>query len=69
MNAQFSKNSIYRRKLLQQKLYGLAMIAISILILCVAASGKTVEDRDATAVLLTDPMGLYLLFTKNIVIY
>lgn len=44
------------------------MIIISIVMLCIAANGTTVEERDATAILLTLPMGLIMLFSKTIII-
>ena len=64
-----TRNQMYRRKLTIQKLYGLALIAMSAIMLYIASQGVTVEDRDATAVLLTAPLGLYLLFTRKIAIY
>lgn len=64
-----TRNQIYRRKFAIQKLYGLALIAMSAIMLYIASQGVTVEDRDATAVLLTAPLGLYLLFTRKIAIY
>lgn len=58
-----------RRKLMRkQKLYGLVFVLLSILICLVCATGKTLEDRDATAVVLLLPFGLYLIFTKEICI-
>lgn len=51
-----------KRKLIQQKLMGLAMIAASV-ILIIATNGN-----DATFALITIPMGLWLLFTKQIII-
>jgi len=62
-------NQICRKKLFIQKLYGLALIAMSVLLIWIASNGTTVEERNATAVLLTAPMGLYLLFTKKAAIY
>ena len=47
---------------LKQKMMGLTMIIISILI-------PIVCDGDATASLITLPLGLYLLFTREEVIY
>lgn len=64
-----TRNQMYRRKLAIQKLYGLALIAMSVIMLYIASQGVTIEDRDATAVLLTAPLGLYLLFTRKIAIY
>lgn len=52
----------------KQKLYGLVFVLLSILICLVCATGKTPEDRDATAVVLLLPFGLYLIFTKEICI-
>lgn len=55
-----------RRKLMRkQKLYGLVFVLPSIMICLVCATGKTPEDRDATAVVLLLPFGLYLIFTKD----
>lgn len=52
----------------EQKLIGLAFIAISIIVILVACNGNTIEERDATAVLLFAPLGLYLLFGKKQII-
>ena len=47
-----------RRKLMRkQKLYGLVFVLLSILICLVCATGKTPEDRDATAVVLLQTFG------------
>lgn len=59
----------HTRKMVLQKLYGFAMIAMCIMIVFIAYSGETVEGRDVTSVILFAPMGFYLLATKNIVIY
>lgn len=39
------------------------------LIVIMCMTGKTAEDRDATAIVLLLPFGLYLIFTKKICIY
>lgn len=57
-----------RQMFIKQRLMGLGMIIISIAIIAIASTGKTVEERDATAVLLTLPMGLAMLFSKSIII-
>lgn len=61
-----------RRKIRKWKVYqilmGLVMLAICGFTLYMASTGVTVEDRDATPVLLFGPLGLYLLFTKERVI-
>lgn len=58
----------YKRTMIFQKLIGLGMLALSTLLLMWAAKGTSPDDRDATAVLLTIPIGLDLLFSKSIVI-
>lgn len=47
-------------KMRKQRLMGLAMLAITALILVMARGGRTPEDSDATAVFLTGPLGLYI---------
>ncbi len=73
MNTQDANRRTYNqghtRKMVLQKLYGLAMIAMCIMIMSIAYSGEVVEGRDVTSVILFAPMGFYLLATKNIVIY
>ena len=56
-------------KMRKQRLMGLAMLAITALILVMARGGKTPEDSDATAALLTGPIGLYMLLSKTYVLY
>lgn len=46
-------------KMRKQRLMGLAMLAITALILVMARGGRTPEDSDATAAFLTGPLGLY----------
>lgn len=57
-----------RRLYIQQRAMGLCLLAISGLMLWLASSGTTPEQRDATALLFTIPLGLYLLTTKHLVI-
>ncbi|OUN25959.1 hypothetical protein B5G37_01655 [Pseudoflavonifractor sp. An85] len=57
-----------RRLYIQQRAMGLCLLAISSLMLWLASSGTTPEQRDATALLFTIPLGLYLLTTKHHVI-
>ncbi len=60
---------MYRRKRREQRLMGLVLLILCGVILWVCSTGKTVEDQDAGAVFLLAPMGLYMLFTRDIVIY
>lgn len=57
-----------RRKVVEQKLMGIALIAICALMFWLASTGVTPEEKDCTAVLLIAPIGLYMLFSKQIVI-
>ena len=58
----------YRWKYIKQKLIGLGILALDVLLIYIASKGTTVEERDATAVLLTLPMGLGALFSMKIII-
>lgn len=60
---------MYRKKKREQRLIGLGLLALCVLVLWISSTGTTVEDRDVGAVLLMAPMVLYMLFTKHIVIY
>lgn len=56
-------------KMRKQRLMGLAMLAITALILVMARGGRTPEDSDATAAFLTGPLGLYMLLSKTYILY
>ena len=58
-----------RRLMLKQKLYGLLMLALCGLVLWMCSIGTTPEDQDATAVLLIAPLGIWMIFSKHILIY
>lgn len=53
----------------QQRIAGVALVLISILIVLMAAQGTTPEEKDITAVLVTLPLGLYMIFTKSRLTY
>lgn len=54
----------------KQRLAGVALIVIAWLVLLLACNGgDSPEDSDATAALLVGPLGLYMLFTKNYILY
>lgn len=48
-----------------QKCLGFILITLSIIIIYFCAKANTVEDSDATSVLFTLPLGLYLLFSRE----
>lgn len=49
----------------KQRLIGALLVIISGIVVAIACGGTTPEERDATVILLTLPMGLYLLFTSD----
>lgn len=53
----------------EQKLMGIGLLLICLVVLWLHSIGTTPEDQDATAVVLLAPLGLWMLFTKEIVIY
>ncbi|CUP39873.1 hypothetical protein [Hungatella hathewayi] len=57
-------------KMTKQRLMGFALVAVSVLLLLLASTGETLEERDATAVLIMIlPLGLYMTATKNYMLY
>lgn len=64
-----SKRGGYFRKILEQRIIGLVLLACCGLILWLCSTGQTPEEQDATAVVMLAPLGLWMLFTKQIVIY
>lgn len=65
---QRTRNQQRHRLFIQQKLMGVVLILISVLLVWLALTGKNFEDKDCTAIFFTVPLALYLLFTKHIVI-
>ena len=57
------------KKIFEQRLRWLGVLACCALGLWMRSTGVTVEDRDGTAVVLLAPLGLWLLFSKQILIY
>lgn len=64
-----SERRRYRRKILEQRIIGLVLLVCCVLALWLCSTGTTPQDQDATAVLLIVPIGFWMLFTKEIVIY
>lgn len=63
-----TRNQRRRKLLIEQRLMGIGLIAISVLIYVIASGGSTVADSDCTAVFITFPLGLLLLFSKKVMI-
>ena len=58
----------HRRKRRIQRLIGVAFLLISALAVVMAATGSTPETQDCTAVLITAPLGVACLVSKQIFI-
>lgn len=52
-------------KMREQRLLGALLVVVSGILLAIALSDTTVEEQDATAVLLTLPLGLYMMFSSK----
>lgn len=55
-------------KLRKQRLMGVGLVLLSWLMLYLCLTGGP-GDQDATAVLLTLPLGLYMVFTEEYILY
>lgn len=53
----------------KQRLMGVLLVVLSWAMLLIAGTGQTVEEQDATAVMLTLPLGLYMIYTETYVLY
>lgn len=58
-----------RRKLVIQKLMGLGILALCVILLLWAMEGQTPEEQDCTALVLLVPMALCLIFSRSVLIY
>jgi ABC-type polysaccharide/polyol phosphate export permease len=58
-----------RKWRIYQILMGIVLLILCGIIVAMANTGLTAEDRDITPVLLFGPLGLYLIFTKKKIIY
>ncbi len=56
-------------KRFEQKLMAIGLLLVCAVVLWLCSTGTTPEDQDATVVVLLAPLGLWMLFTKEIVIY
>lgn len=55
-------------KMRKQRRSGLVLVAVSIALLALVSAGEAPEDQDATAVLLTLPLGVYMMFTPRYIL-
>ena len=56
-------------KRFEQKLMAIGLLLVCAVVLWLCSTGTTPEDQDATVVVLLAPLELWMLFTKEIVIY
>ena len=66
--ASYTRNQLRRRMLIQQRFMGLSLILISGFVIWFASAGTTPVDRDCTAIFFPLPLGLWLLFSRKILI-
>ena len=57
------------KKMLEQKLMGIGMILVSLVVIYMAATAIVPGDSDATAAVIFLPIGLYLMLSRKVVIY
>ena len=53
----------------KQRMIGLALVTVSWVLLALILGVETPEERDVTVVLLTLPLGVYMLFTEVYILY
>lgn len=63
------KKRAYRKKLIMQKIMGLVLLLICGVVIMMASTGANSADKDVTPILILVPLGLYLFFTKHVIIY
>jgi len=56
-------------KMIKQRLMGVTLVLIAGAVVALASTGTTPEDQDATAAVLIGPLGLYMIFTREYVLY
>ena len=59
---------IRKRSLIKQKLTGVAILGLCIIIVCLASKGNTPMEKDAGAILFLAPLGIYMICTREIII-
>lgn len=62
-----TRNQRRQKKLVQQRISGALLLILSIAAVAITAGSNNAMDHDYTALLLVIPLGLYLLFTKQVV--
>lgn len=66
--ASYTRNQLRRRMMIRQRFVGLGLILISGFILWFASTGTNPVDQDCTVIFFTLPLGLWLLFSRKILI-
>lgn len=56
-------------KMRKQRLMGVGMVIISWLLLLLPLTGPSLTDQDVTAVLQTLPLGIYIIFSEEYILY
>jgi len=58
-----------KQRLLEQRLIAIGLLAICAVLFMVCAAGPEPEDKDVTAAVMLAPLALWMLFSKEILIY
>lgn len=56
-------------KMRKQRCMGLVLVLLSLLVVKMASTGTTPEDSDATVAVLLGPLGIYMMVTKQYILY
>ena len=56
-------------KMRKQRCMGLVLVLLSLLVVKMASTGTTPEDSDATVTVLLGPLGIYMMVTKQYILY
>jgi len=56
-------------KLRKQRCLGVVLVVVSVALMLLVSTGSTPQDRDATAILVTLPLGIYMIFAPHYILY
>ena len=54
-----------RRRMIKQKLMGIGIVLLCIVMVKFAMTGMTPEDKDVSFAVLLLPLGIYMIFTRH----
>lgn len=63
------RKKIHKRKMIEQRIMGIVLLLICVVTIVMCMHAQTIEESDASPVLLLAPLGFCLLFSKECWIY